>query len=112
MRDLLHLGDTSQQVVSAAAEEIRQLKTGAGRLYQLALTNVNAAARWAWVFDNTASSGTLALPPIALAIGETKIISLPIPKRFATGLRIAASSTGATFTAAGTADLLMAAWYN
>lgn len=105
------LGDITQQYVSAAAEEVRQVKTGAGRLVQLALTNVNAAARYAWIFDNTASSGTLALPPVALAIGETKIISLLVPKRFTTGLRVAASSTLATFTAAGAADLIMGAWY-
>jgi len=110
--DALALGDLSQQGISAAAEEFRQFKTGAGRLYQLALTNVNVAARTAWVFDNTASSGALVLPPISLAIGETKIIALPVPRRFTTGLRVAASSTIGTFTAAAAADLIMAAWYN
>jgi hypothetical protein len=89
---------------SSAAEQVAQVKTGAGLLYSIAVTNFNAAARFLYVYDNTSSTGTLLLPPIPLTAlgtaGSFVVINLPaIP--FSTGLRIDTSSTGATFTGAG-----------
>jgi len=98
---------------STAAEEVRQAKAGAGRLMKLTVVNTNAAARFLWVFDNaSASSGTPVVPPMPLG---TAAAPLPVNmdfiygKIFLLGLRVHSSSTQATFTASGSADLLLAA---
>lgn len=94
---------------SAAAEEVRQVKVGAGRLFRLTVVNVNVAARFLWVFDNaSASSGNPVIPPIALATGASMDIAFQFGRQFALGLRIHASSTQATFTASAGADFMSA----
>lgn len=97
---------------SAAAEETKLLKSGAGVLHYIAVANYNAAARYVFLFDNTSATGTPILPPIPLAatgaVGSIFVASLPaLP--FSTGLFVAASSTGATFTAAGANDIKISA---
>lgn len=97
---------------SQAAEEKKTVETGKGVLHRLAVFNSNASGRFLWVFDNTASSGTLLIAPIPLAanVGFADLTFLTgIP--FTTGLRVASSTSGTTFTASTTADLsITAGW--
>lgn len=94
------------------ALEAAQIKTGAGRLMSIEILNVNAAARYVYLFDNTASSGSLICAPILVAIGGNATRVFHVPRKFATGLRYAASSGAAgTFTASATADLIVTAQY-
>jgi hypothetical protein len=100
---------------SAAAEEAVQIKASAGMLFGFVISNSNAADRFIYVFDNTASSGTLLVPPICLQptgeVGSAVEVFLPYAVPFATGLRIASSSTNATFTASSSSDLRIMALY-
>lgn len=96
--------------VSAAAEEHPQIVTGKGVLHRLAVFNSNAALRWVWVFDNTASSGTKVIGPFPLAadsgfVDLTFLTGVP----FSTGLRVAASTSGTAFSASASNDLTIAA---
>ena len=104
--------DTSRQYGPGTALPLAQIKTGAGYLMSLQALNVNAAARYLYLFDNTASSGALICAPILLAIGGNGAIDFAIPRKFSTGLRYAASSGAAgTFTASATDDLIVTAQY-
>jgi hypothetical protein len=100
---------------SAAAEENKQVKTGAGLLYGFIVSNSNAAARFLYVFDNTSSSGTAIVPPIPIqatgAVGSAVEVWLPVGIPFSTGLRFASSSTNATFTASASSDLRITTLY-
>lgn len=100
---------------SSAAEEVKQVKTGAGLLFGFIISNSNAAARIIYVFDNTASSGTVIIPPIPIqlltAVGSAIEVYLPYAIPFSTGLRIASSSTNATFTASASNDFRMSVLY-
>lgn len=87
--------------VSQAADEVEQVHTGAGVVHSLYATNANAADRWLWVFDNTASSGTALLGPFLIPAGKYVSVDIAYGKEYSTGLRVAASSTHLTFTAAG-----------
>lgn len=98
-------------VSSTAAEEVRQVVTGKGMINSIHLTNANAAIRYAWIFDNTSSAGTLLCRPIPLAIAGGFAVDLPWGIPFAVGIRVAASSTIATFTASAAADLFMTIGY-
>lgn len=106
-----YLTDSQRRYTSQAAEEARTVKAGGGRLYKLLVANVNASARYLYVFDNTASSGALLLPPIPVAASGLAEVTLPGGLRFSTALRFAASSTIATFTAAGANDVYVTAEY-
>lgn len=111
MSMLQYLVDAQQNFAGVAAEN-GQIKASAGKLINLQALNVNAAARFLYLFDNTASSGTLIMAPIPLAIGGWTNIQFDVPKEFFVGLRFAASSGAAgTFTASGTADLIVTAAY-
>jgi hypothetical protein len=100
---------------SSAAEENEQVKTGAGLLFGFIVSNSNAADRFLYVFDNTASSGTAIVPPIPLQptgdVGSAVEVWLPVAIPFATGLRFASSSTNATFTASSSSDLRLTVLY-
>jgi hypothetical protein len=101
---------------SSAAEEVVQIKATAGLLHGLHICNYNASARYVYLFDNaSASSGTALLPPIPLqalgAVGSMVEVYLPVAIPFTAGLRVASSSTGATFTASTTSDFRMTVLY-
>ena len=96
---------------SAAAEETKLVKSGAGLLFYIAITNSNASTRYAYLFDSTTASGALIHPPIPLATNTQVIVALPYSIAFGTGLFVAASSTNATFTAAAGNDFRMTALY-
>lgn len=98
---------------SAAAEETKLLKTGAGLLFSLVVTNFNAAARYIYIFDAVSATGTPIYPPIPLAalgaVGSVIGVVIPYAVPFSTGCYVATSSTGATFTAASSNDIRMSA---
>lgn len=109
-----YLLESMNGYASAAAEEVKQVKAGAGRLFKLTAVNVNVAARYLYVFDSAAAdAGTLLIPPVPVPIGAAGSfdISFQYGKKFALGLRVHASSTQATFTASAGADLLISASY-
>jgi hypothetical protein len=96
---------------SAAAEETELVKTGGGLLFALVVANYNAAARYVFVFDSVTATGTPIVPPIPLDVagtgGSIAALALPFAIAFNTGLFIAASTTGATYTASGGSDIRM-----
>lgn len=100
---------------SSAAEESKQVKTGAGLMFGFIASNSNASDRFLYVFDNTASSGTAIVPPIPLQpsgdVGCAVQFWLPVAVPFSTGLRFASSSTNATFTASSSNDLRLTVLY-
>lgn len=100
---------------SPAAEELKALKVGPGKLFSLTVTNFNAAARFVYIFDSLSATGNLIVPPIPLTAsgtaGSLTSIFLPVAIPFLTGLFVASSSTGATYAAAASADLRMTALY-
>lgn len=100
---------------SVAAEETKQIKPAAARLFRLTVVNTNAAARFLWVFDNaSADLGTPVCPPMPLgtAAAPTPVdMAWGYGKKCLLGLRVHSSSTQATFTASASNDLLIAASY-
>ena len=95
---------------TTAAAEVAQIKSGPGRLLALEVQNVNAATRFLWLFDNTASSGTVLIAPIRCPTGDGVRIVFPVPRAFSVGLRWNASDTVA-FNSSGGADLIVTAQY-
>lgn len=101
----MYLPQGASTYSSAAAEETAQIKASPGNLYGLIISNFNAAARFAYVFDNaSADSGTLVLPPVPIGINAMVVVPLPFALLFVNGLRVHSSSTGPTFTASAAND--------
>lgn len=96
---------------SAAAEETRLVYSGGGLLFALVVTNSNAAARFVYVFDAVTATGTPIVPPIPVPAGGQVTFALPFAIPYTNGLFVASSSTNATYTASGSADLRISAWY-
>lgn len=97
---------------SAAGEEVKQIKAGVGRLFKLTVVNVNAGARFLYLFDSAAAdAGTLLMPPIPVAAAGFIDLNWQYGKQFLLGARIHASSTQGTFTASAGADLLLSVSY-
>lgn len=94
---------------SAAAEETKAVKASPGLLFYIAITNSNAGARFAYLFDSLTASGTPILPPIPIAAGAQVVVALPAAIPFNTGLFVAASSTNATYTASAGNDFRISA---
>jgi hypothetical protein len=97
-------GTSGEWYASQDAEEAVQIDTGRGVLWSLYVTNVNAADRYLWVFDSLASSGTVHCGPFKIAAGDGLGLNIGYGKPYETGLRVAASSTHAAFTASAGAD--------
>lgn len=82
-----------------------QVKVGQGHLGILSLTNLNAAAIWAYVIDSAAADAGNVIMAIALPIGGSFVLaSNAMPMRFTLGCRIR-SSTAAIFAGSAGADL-------
>lgn len=99
---------------SSAAESAAQVKAAPGRLLYLAISNSNAGVQYAYVFDNaSANSGTLLLPPLAIpAVGHLVIdLTKELQRPATAGIRVAQSSTQATFTLAGGTEFRISAAY-
>lgn len=96
---------------STAAEETKAVKAAPGKLFYLAITNSNAAARFAYLFDSLTATGTLIHPPIPIATGAMVVLALPFALVFTTGLFVASSSTNATYTASTSSDFRMSVLY-
>ncbi len=102
-----YIPSLATRYVSAAAEQKKVLKNGAGLLHAAVVTNVQAAARWLFVFDNNTDSGALVIPPLQIPAGGFVSIDMPsLP--FPAGCTFA-SSTGVVYVAGG-ADLLILAF--
>lgn len=87
-----------------AGELTKTLKTGRGRLLYLRAVNTTAAKIYVFVYDNTAASGTLLMPPIPVeANQQAEIKTFGIP--FVTGCTISASTTPTAYAAAGANSL-------
>lgn len=83
-----------------AGELTATLRTGTGRLHYVRAFNTTAAKIYIFIFDNTAASGTLLVPPIPVAANDqTELSTFQIP--FVTGCTVSASTTQTTYTAAG-----------
>lgn len=107
-----YLVETMRSYASAAAEEAAQVKVGKGTLFRLTAVNVNAAARYLWVFDSAATdAGALVIPPLQIAIAGNLDIAFQYGRKFALGMRVHISSTQGTFTAAAGNDMLITASY-
>lgn len=94
-----------KQTVVGTPVETLQVKVGEGHLGILNITNLNAAARWAYVFDSAGADTGNIIMTVALPIGGSFMLaSNTIPIRFLLGCRIH-SSSAAAFAASGSADL-------
>lgn len=85
-----------QSAVASAA-----LRTGAGKLRTISVTNVSGSTRYLWLFDNAAAaSGNKVIAPRALDAGETRTIEWDANEapEFENGLFAASSTTHGTFT--------------
>ena len=108
----LYLIATSKMYNPGTAVELVQVKTGAGYVMSLEALNVNAATRYLYLFDNTASTGALLIAPVKLTAGQSWQLSFPTPLTFTTGLRANISSGAAgVFTTSGANDLILTAQY-
>lgn len=97
---------------SSAVEEVVQVKAAPGLLFALAVTNSNVGTRFIYLFDDDdTSSGNVIWPPIPVAAGAQVVLALPFAVQFTEGLRIHASSTNATFTAAAGNDIWLSVLY-
>lgn len=101
--------------VSPSAEQSKLVVTGGGSVSSLYVLNLAASKRWVYVFDGTTDAGTLIAGPypvdagaaLAIDFSEARVSSAglePASARFAAGLFIASSTSGASY-AAGGADL-------
>lgn len=98
--------------VSQAAEEVKQVATGRYVLNTLYVINVAAAKRYIWVFDNTASSGTVLAGPLPVNSGDFVCLGADHGIGASTGIRVASSTTGDVFTASAGSDLRMMVGYS
>ena len=103
--------DSGKWYTSQAAEEVVQVRTGRGLFWSLYATNTSGSTRYVWVFDNTASSGTVVTGPFPIAAGQALGMDLRYGIPFENGLRVAASSTHATFTATAANDMRYSVGY-
>jgi hypothetical protein len=87
------------------------IKTGAGRLKNLRVTNFSAGVLWIFVFDSVSASGPLVTPPIPIAVNSQYDGAWFTQLPFLTGLVIGASTTPAVYTAAAAAAMHVHATY-
>lgn len=106
----ISVGDSYTQSTSTNAPvETALLKTGPGVLYALTLTNTSASDRFVFVFDATTASGELLMAPVPVSANRRESIELRYPVTANNGVFVAVSSTLASFTASGTADVYVRA---
>jgi hypothetical protein len=100
----------ASKYASSAAEEKVAIKASPGLLFEMTISNVTTNDRYVWLFDSLSAAGAVAIPPIKVPAGAT--LSLEgMAEPFSTGLYVASSTTHSTYTASGTADLIMTARY-
>ena len=87
-----------------AGELTKTLKTGRGRLHSIRVANTTASKIYVFVFDNTAASGTLLMPPIPVAANDHVYMTF-FQIAFATGCTVSASTTQTAYGAAGANSL-------
>ncbi len=90
---------------AVAGEQTKVLSTEAGLLFYLRIVNTTSSARYAFVYDNTAASGTLLMPPIPLAANGQVQLPLPGGVPFGTGCTVSTSTTQTSYAAGGANDL-------
>lgn len=88
--------------------ESLQIKAAAGQVGILNISNVNAAARWAYVFDSASADAGNIIAVFALAIGGSVAWMPMFPVSFLLGCKVHSSDT-AVFHASASADLNIAA---
>lgn len=88
-----------------AGELTKTLKSGRGRLHSLRVVNTTVSKIYVFVFDNTAASGTLLMPPIPVASNDQVQLQQVFQIPFVTGCTVSASTTQTTYTAAGANSL-------
>ena len=97
-----------------AGEQKHTIKSGGGALWYLRVVNTTASTVYAFLFDNTADSGTAYVsnaPPIAIAAHSQVELNQRWAMYFAVGLTVASSSTQVTYSAGGANDLQIHALY-
>jgi hypothetical protein len=97
---------------SKALETFARVKTGDGLLFGFTVTNTNAAARFALLFDTSVLPANGAVPIFAKSVpaGDAVGFSWIPPRSFQAGCFIVNSTTQATLTI-GAADQLYDAQY-
>jgi hypothetical protein len=91
---------------SLALEASRTVKSGAGSLFGLTITNTNASAQWVLLFNlqTVPANGAVPVTPIRVPGTTTMGVLYGLPPRFFNnGICVANSSTSATLTI-GAAD--------
>lgn len=106
--------DASVYPTTQAAADSGIVRAGAGTVYNILVTNTNAAARYIQFFNAVAVPDDAAVPflSIQVPIGGTVSVDFGIyGLKFSTGICWANSSTGATKTI-GAADSLVTVVYS
>lgn len=96
---------------SQAAEDTKLVYTGKAMLHRVFVSNANAAARFLWVWDNTAASGTILIAGVPIAIAGSATVDFPFGIPASTGLFVAMSTTQKTYTATAATDGLFVVGY-
>lgn len=107
----ISIGDSYVQSSSTNAPvESVALKSGPGVLYALTITNSNVSDRYVFVFDNaSAASGDLLVAPIPVAANRRELTEFRYPITAKNGIFVACSSSLASFTPSGSADIYVRA---
>ena len=100
--------ETVTQVVSTALEASKVLKSSAGSLVSLTVTNTKTSAQWILLMNSTTVPGdgavTLLCPPIPIAAQSMVVIDWDTPLGASTGIAVSNSSTGTFTKTIGSAD--------
>lgn len=98
---------------SSAPENAKLVKTRAGLVQSVSMTNANAGTRYLQIFDvaSAPANGDVPLGSWAVVTGDTGILDYDEGAYFNNGIYICASTTQNTLTLAGS-DHLFAIYYN
>ena len=96
------------QVVSTALEASKVLKSSAGSLVSLTITNTKTSAQWILLMNSTTvpadGAVTLLYPPIPVAAQSMEVIDFDTPLVASTGIAVSNSNAASFTKAIGSAD--------
>lgn len=96
---------------SAAPEEKKLIFTGKGVVHSLYFENKSAATKYVFVYDGTDTTGTIVAGPYRVDANSDRGIDYPTGRHVDAGLYIASSSSDASYSASGAADLWIEVGY-
>ena len=98
---------------SGALENAHTIKSGAGTLFGITITNTKGSTQFALLFDTQTAPGSGAVPVLPIQLPASSTVGVywgSVGRAFSQGIYVANSSTSATLTA-GSADCWFDAQY-